>query len=733
MPLLLKGTVARRGQEIFLDDKLGKCNLCHQNAGANANFAGLVGNQNFDTGVEDMPDQPARLTKEGVPADDGFGNLGDRTFNTPPLVEAAETGPFFHNNSVATLEAAVGFYDGDSFNESPADVAIAEATGGPIELDATQIQAIASFLRVLNALDNIRQSIELLETTQKFGHAAEPGSALRQALAETGDAICVFSEARLHPEAVARRWHAALTQLRRHSPGAGRGMAAPGAQVYAVPARAGPARRHRLHSRPAPADPAPVAHQDCVMPDHVCKLAALLLAAAVALAHAADAPAPVFVMHLDGAIGPASADQVHRTLERAAQAHAQLVVLQMDTPGGLDTAMRSIVKDILAAPMPIAGFVSPQGARAASAGTYILYASHIAAMAPATNVGAATPVAIGLPSPGGGAEPPARPASAAASGAAAEAGHDTLAAKRINDAAAYLRGLAQLRGRDTAWAEQAVRESVSLSAPDALARKVIDLVAADVPDLLRQLDGRVVALGGAGAASVTLATAKAPVVAVEPDWRGRLLAVISDPSLALVLMMIGIYGLLFEFMNPGSVAPGVIGGLCLLLALWGLQMLPINYAGLGLILLGIAFFVAEAFVPSYGVLGIGGVAAFAFGALLLIDSEVPGLRVPLVLIVGLALASAAAVIGIAGMAARARRRPLASGATRMLGMAGEVLEFAGGEGWALVAGERWRMRAVVALLPGQRVCVAGIDGLTLEVTPLADANNTANTPQGALS
>ncbi len=464
--------------------------------------------------------------------------------------------------------------------------------------------------------------------------------------------------------------------------------------------------------------------------------AALLLAA---LANAADAPlpsaaAPVFVMQLDGAIGPARADQVHRTLERAAQARAQLVVLQMDTPGGLDTAMRSIIKDILASPVPVAGFVAPQGARAASAGTYILYAAHIAAMAPATTVGAATPVAIGLPSPGGRAEPPARPpsaGSAASSGSAAEAGHDTLAAKRINDAAAYLRSLAQLRGRDMAWAEQAVRESVSLSAHDALARKVIDLVAADVPDLLRQLDGRVIALGGsgagAGAGSITLATAKAPIVAVEPDWRGRLLAVISDPSLALVLMMIGVYGLLFEFMNPGSVAPGVIGGLCLLLALWGLQMLPINYAGLGLILLGIAFFVAEAFVPSYGALGIGGIAAFAFGALLLVDSEVPGLRVPLALVIGLALASAAAVIGIAGMAAKARRRPLASGATRLLGTAGEVLEFAGGEGWALVAGERWHVRATEALLPSQRVCVTRIDGLTLEVTPVAETNP----PEGA--
>ncbi len=415
----------------------------------------------------------------------------------------------------------------------------------------------------------------------------------------------------------------------------------------------------------------------------------------------------VVLMELEGAIGPAAVDYVRRGLKQAERAGARLVVLQIDTPGGLDASMRSIIKDILASPVPVAGFVAPNGARAASAGTYILYASHIAAMAPASNLGAATPVAIGMPTP---AAPSAKPEPAGKGG---EAGGDAMTAKRLADASAYIRSLAQLRGRNADWGEKAVRESVSLSAQEALDLKVIDLVARDVQDLLQQVNGREVRTVDG---PVKLSTQRAELLMVDADWRSRLLSVITEPSLALILLMIGVYGLLFEFSNPGFVLPGVVGAISLMLALFGLQMLPVNYAGLGLIFLGVAFLIAEAFLPTFGVLGVGGIASFCIGAVLLIDNDAPGFGVPLWLIGVLAVVSAAFILVVGGIAAKTRRRPLAVGVSTLVGATGELVEFADGEGWAQIHGDYWKVRGPAALRPGRRIRVTRVQGPALHVT-----------------
>jgi membrane-bound serine protease (ClpP class) len=454
---------------------------------------------------------------------------------------------------------------------------------------------------------------------------------------------------------------------------------------------------------------------------------AVLLAGALPCS-ASGAPAPLTLLTSDGAIGPASADYVVRGIARAAKDGSQLVILQIDTPGGLDLSMRTVIRAILNSPVPVASFVAPGGARAASAGTYILYASHIAAMAPGTNLGAATPVQIGLAGPAKG-----EPDSADKAGAPSPS---ALERKAVNDAAAYIRGLAQLRGRNAEWGERAVREGVSLSAEEALKAHVIDFLAPDVAALAARIDGSRLKVAGAGLTAeatreVQLHTAGAPLINLKPDGRSRLLNVITNPSVALILMLIGVYGLLFEFLSPGAVAPGVIGAICLLLALYALQLLPVNYAGLALILLGIGFMIAEAFLPSFGAVGLGGVVAFIAGALMLVDTDVPGFGIPVGLVASVAVACALLFVATAGIALRTRRRPAVSGVDQLIGSDAEMLEDAvGGDavhyGWANAGGETWRVVSRGAgnlpLRRGQRVRIVARRGATLDVVSIDNDN-----------
>jgi membrane-bound serine protease (ClpP class) len=440
----------------------------------------------------------------------------------------------------------------------------------------------------------------------------------------------------------------------------------------------------------------------------VCAALGLVTGGSAAVSEEAMPPAGVaVVVEIRDAIGPATKEHFLSALERAEERRAGLLVLALDTPGGLDAPMRDIIQGILNSSVPVVTYVSPSGARAASAGTYILYASHIAAMAPGTNLGAATPVSIGGP-------PPAPDAPADKDGNKPPSPGTAMERKAVNDAVAYIRSLAELRGRNVDWAEAAVRSAASLPAQEALQEGVVDVVAEDLPDLLAQIDGRRLKAGGV---EVTLHTAGMAIEVFEPGWRIELLSVITNPLIAYGLLIIGLYGLMFEGYSPGAILPGVIGAICLLLGLYALQVLSVNYAGLALVGLGIAMMTAEVFVPSFGALGIGGLAAFVIGSIILLDSDTPGFAVSMGLVGGIATVAGIVMFGTMWLAVKARRKPVTTGAEQLTGAFAEAAEAFSGRGSVRIFGEEWAAVSTQPVARGQRVRIDRVEGLTLHVSP----------------
>lgn len=441
------------------------------------------------------------------------------------------------------------------------------------------------------------------------------------------------------------------------------------------------------------------------------RFAALVAAGWMSLSPLAPAQ-EVHLVALEGAVGPASADFVIRALEDAADAEVDLVVLRIDTPGGLDLAMRDIIQAMLASPVPIAGWVAPNGARAASAGTYILYASHIAAMATATNVGSSTPVSLG----GGGTPtlPDPSDADAESDAAGGPSAGSAMERKVINDAVAYIESLADLRGRNREWARRTVVEAANLPAAEALSQNVIDLIADDLDSLLRQVDGRQLTFNGQ---TVVLEVTDARVTAVEPDWRHEFLALITNPNVAYILLMIGIYGLVLEFYNPGLGLPGITGVICLLLAAFALQMLPINYAALALLAVGVVLMIVEALSPSFGVFGFGGIAAFVLGSVMLMDSDLAAYRISLPIIGAVAVASAGVFLYVIGAAVQARRRQVTTGVETLIGTQAVALEDFQHDGRVRVHGEIWNAHSDFPVRREELVLITAVEGLTLSVKP----------------
>lgn len=433
-------------------------------------------------------------------------------------------------------------------------------------------------------------------------------------------------------------------------------------------------------------------------------LAILLVAAPRVFAQ--QSGAPILLAEVTGVIGPPSSHHVENAIERAEERSAEVLILQMNTPGGLETSMRDIIEDILDSQVPVVTYVAPSGGRAASAGTFILYASHVAAMAPGTNVGAATPVQMRVALP-----PSTQPPTLPGGEEGPEPG-GALERKAINDAAAFIRSLAALRGRNAEWAERAVREGEAVSASEALELGVIEIIADDLDDLLQQLDGRTIAMPGG---ERTLSTQGRLIERVEPTFVTQLLGVIANPNVAFLLMLIGVYGLIYEFASPGAIGPGVLGAVCLVLGLYALNQLPLNYAGLALIVLGIGLMAAEAFTPTFGVLGVGGAIAFLIGAAMLIDTDLPAYRLSwFVILASAALTGGFFMIALA-YTLKTHARKTVTGREAMIGSRAKVLDWSGTSGHVWIASERWRAEGPQDVAPGSWVRVTGVDSLRLHV------------------
>lgn len=417
----------------------------------------------------------------------------------------------------------------------------------------------------------------------------------------------------------------------------------------------------------------------------------------------------VWIIDVKGGIGPATADHMVRGLEQAQEDDAAFVILQIDTPGGLDSAMRQMIKAVLASKIPVVGYVSPGGARAASAGTYLLYATHIAAMAPATNLGAATPVQIGAP------ELPSMPSQKGSDDTdeqPALAGSTAMERKIINDAVAYIQGLADLRERNSEWATLAVREGVSVPAEEALSLGVINIVAADTNGLMQQLDGYIVKLGDE---ELILSTSEVDIYHHPIDWRNEFLSVITNPNVAYMLILMGVYGLIFEASNPGFGVPGILGAVCLFVALYAFQVLPISYAGLALMLLGIGLMTAEAFAPSFGILGLGGITAFAIGSIILMDTELPGYQIAMPLIAAFTAFSAVLLVFALGLIVKARKQVIVTGIDHYVGSVAEVELLHGETPLVRLDGELWQVQCDQPLAVHDSVTVSAAEGVGLVV------------------